>query len=193
MLASELGTPENPAKLVVWAHDGHVGDARATSLHRHTLGQRMRERHPDAVALVGFTTYAGTLRLAESWDSPSVVAPLAPSAPESWEALFHDAGIPRFMITSSALRRAGEDVRLHRSVGATVRSEQYFEARLADHYDVIVHVDTTRAVDVVACADSTSMEFAGRSPRENHATQATLQAVPQAETGRARATADLKR
>lgn len=152
MIAKELGTADQPAKLVVWAHNSHVGDARATSTGRTSLGQHMRERHGDEVALLGFTTYEGTAYVAPEWDEPGNEERLPPSHPASWEALFHEIGLPRFMISASALRRASgeEQTRLHRGIGAVMRSTPYCETRLADHYDLIVHVDTTRAVEPIA-------------------------------------------
>jgi len=159
MIADHLGARGAPAKLVVWAHNSHVGDARATEMGvdgQLTLGQLMRQRHPDEVALIGFTTHAGTVECAYDWDEPSMVERVRPSLPGSWEELFHETGLPRFMITSSALKRAvGEhEERLHRAIGVVYRPEterrsHYYDARLADQYDVVVHVDTTRAVEPI--------------------------------------------
>lgn len=149
MLAKELGTADEPARLVVWAHDHHVGDARAALRgDRRSLGQHVREQYGDEVALVGFTTYAGTLHVAPEWGAPANDERLPPSHPTSWEAVFHEVGIPRFMVTASALRRAHDldAPRPHRTVGAVLRSDPYIEVQLAALYDVIVHVDTTRAV-----------------------------------------------
>jgi erythromycin esterase-like protein len=170
MLAKQLGSEDGPAKLVVWVHDMHAGDARASAVDRVSLGQQLRTRHDDQVALVGFTTYEGKVRCAPDWDAPSSEIDLPPAIDGSWEALFHETGVPRFMISASALRRAiGEHVqRKHRSVGAVMRSNPYCEVRLADHYDLIVHVDTTRAVAPMCdpVPDATSTEFAGIPSRE---------------------------
>jgi erythromycin esterase-like protein len=161
MLANQLGTADDPAKLVVWAPNRQIGDLRGTSLGetgRISLGQLVRERHPDETALVGFTTHTGTLRCADAWDEPAIIERLSPSPAGSWEAMFHEIGIPRFMLTASAIKRTlGEHVsRPHRSVGIVYRSdvEDCYDARIADHYDVIVHVDTTRAVEPLAAADA---------------------------------------
>jgi erythromycin esterase-like protein len=172
MLAKHVGTDGIPAKLVVWAHDGQVGDARGVvDGSRSSLGQCMRERLDEEVALIGFTTYQGTVRCAPAWDAESAIEPLLPAAPGSWEALFHETSLPRFLLTSSALRRAvGEHAtRTRRTIGAIRRAEPYVSTRLAEQFDLIVHVDTTRAVmplveassadethamaDVSACAD----------------------------------------
>ena len=151
MVARELGDKDGPAKLVVWGHNMHVGDARAQSTGRVSVGQHMRERHGDDVALVGFTTYEGMVHVAPEWDEPANDERLPPSHEASWEALFHETGLPRFMITASALRRAAAETpsRLHRGVGAVLHSDPYTETRLAEHYDLVVHVDVTRAIDPI--------------------------------------------
>jgi erythromycin esterase-like protein len=52
------------AKAVVWDHNSHVGDARATELGQageYSVGQLVRERHGhDDTLIVGFMTYTGT-------------------------------------------------------------------------------------------------------------------------------------
>lgn len=151
MLARELGTDGESAKLVIWAHNTHVGDARATALGRTSLGQVMRERHGEECALVGFTTYEGTVQIASEWDEPANEERLPPSHPRSWEALFHELGVPRFMVTASALRRVhGEDAtKPHRAIGAVMRADPYCETRLTEHYDLIVHVDSTHTVTTI--------------------------------------------
>jgi erythromycin esterase-like protein len=157
MLREQLATDRSkPAKLVVWAHNSHVGDARATELGDDgeiTLGQILRMRYPDEVALLGFTTHDGTVECATDWDEPPMIERVRPSLPGSWEELFHATELARFFITSTALKRhVGENVRrLHRAIGVvyrpdTERRSHYYHARLADQYDVIVHLDTTRAV-----------------------------------------------
>ncbi|HET7501027.1 MAG TPA: erythromycin esterase family protein [Kofleriaceae bacterium] len=155
LLAQHLGIFGRPAKLVVWAHNSHVGDARATQMGAGgelTLGQLMRQRHPGETLLIGMTTHTGAVRCAHEWDGPSGPARVRPSLPGSWEELFHQVGIPRFYVTAAALRQLGEGVeRLHRAIGVIYRPEterrsHYYDARLAEQYDVVIHVDTTHAV-----------------------------------------------
>jgi erythromycin esterase-like protein/predicted phosphoribosyltransferase len=146
------------AKVVVWAHNSHVGDSRATereSLGEVTVGRLVRERHPDDTLLGGFTTYSGTVTAADDWGAPAERKNVRPALPESFERLFHDVGEKSFAIgfpaapmTASALTSA----RLERAIGViyrprTERQSHYFRARLPDQFDVVIHIDETRAVE----------------------------------------------
>jgi len=156
LLAEHLGAKGRPAKLIVWAHNSHVGDARATAMGAGgelTLGQVMRQRHPREVMLIGMTTHTGAVRCAHEWDGQSMPDLVQPSLAGSWEAAFHEVGLPRFYVTAAALARAsgGPAERLHRAIGLvyrpdTERSSHYYQARLAEQYDLVIHVDTTHAV-----------------------------------------------
>ncbi len=118
------------------------------------VGQLARERWPDDVALVGFTTYGGTVTAASGWDAPAERKRVRPALPESYEALFHEVGQPRFLVdllngrTAEILR----EPRLERAIGViyrpeTERASHYFSARLADQFDAVIHIDETRAVE----------------------------------------------
>jgi erythromycin esterase-like protein len=145
-----------PAKLIVWAHNSHVGDARATEMGddgQVTLGQLARQRHPSEVALVGFTTHEGSVIAAGDWEEPMERMRVRPSLPGSWEELFHESGKDRFFVTSGQLNAVvGEHVeRLQRAIGvvympSTERRSHYLHARLADEFDVVIHIDSTRGL-----------------------------------------------
>jgi erythromycin esterase-like protein len=153
-LAAYLGSPERPAKAVVWAHNSHLGDARATELGERgelNVGQLVRERHGRASLVVGFTTYTGTVTAASDWGLPAERKVVRPALPGSWEELFHRIGPPRFMLEPKALRGLGGR-RLERAIGViyrpqTERQSHYFHARLADQFDVVIHIDETHAVE----------------------------------------------
>jgi erythromycin esterase-like protein len=155
-LSSHLQRHGDRAKLVVWEHNSHIGDARQTEMGDRgelNLGQLARMRHPGATALVGFTTYRGTVTAASAWDSPAERKRVRPALPESYEALFHGVGEPRFRLrfaggASAALRAP----RLERAIGVIYRPESerqshYFSAQIASQFDAVVHIDETRAVE----------------------------------------------
>ena len=157
LLGDHLGDHGGPTRLIVWAHNSHVGDARATEMGddgQLTLGQVARQRHPGEVALIGFTTHEGSVIAADDWDEPAQRMRVRPSLPGSWEELLHEAGLPRFYVTSADMKRAiGERAeRLQRAIGVvyrpvTERRSHYLHARLADELDLVIHLDTTRGVE----------------------------------------------
>jgi len=146
-------------KLVIWAHNSHVQDARATAWRRSnqiSLGQLMRERHgDDDVAIIGFSTHTGTVTAASSWDGPAETAEVRPSLRGSWERTFHEVGLQRFCLISREAQDALDEERLTRAIGVvyrpqTERESHYFTSRIGRQYDVIVHYDETRAVQPLA-------------------------------------------
>jgi len=154
LLSAQLAVAHGGAapRIVVWAHNAQVGDSRDPA-RRYTLGSVLRERHPREVSIVGLSTHDGTVACAHEWDGSPQVERLRPGAPGSWEQVFHGTGIPRFMVTASALRRAAGDCaeRPHRAIGPVYRPDierwnHDAPARLAERYDVIVHLDTTSAL-----------------------------------------------
>jgi erythromycin esterase-like protein len=146
-------------KLVVWAHNSHLGDARATemgAMGELNVGQLMRERHGRDAFLVGFTTYDGTVTAASSWDRPPELKRIKPAIAGSYEALFHEMRVPRFVLLPSGdERRLPSELRherLERAIGVvyrpqTERASHWFNARLADQFDAVVHLDRTNGVE----------------------------------------------
>jgi erythromycin esterase-like protein len=150
-LTAHLERTQGAAKGVVWAHNSHVGDARATELGQRgelNLGQLVRTRHGHDALVVGFTTYTGTVTAASDWGGAAERKRVRPALGGSWEALFHEAEVPRFVLDPSRF----EGRRLERAIGVVYRPEterlsHYFHAGLADQFDAVVHVDETRAVE----------------------------------------------
>jgi erythromycin esterase-like protein len=157
-LLAYLTKRDGEARLVVWAHNSHLGDARATEMGEEgelNVGQLVRERFGREALLVGFTTHQGTVTAAHDWDGPAERMRVVPALPGSVEALFHDVALPRFFLP---LRDPGEalgnlrEPRLERAIGvvyrpATERVSHYFHARVAEQFDCVVHLDRTRAVE----------------------------------------------
>lgn len=163
---------QKPAKLVVWEHNSHVGDARATDAGRQgewTVGQLAREQYGDDAFLVGFTTYHGTVTAASDWDSPAERKIVRPALPESYESLLHHTGLKRFMLSlrgDTSLRKSLMKHRLERAIGViyrpdTERQSHYFHACLPQQFDALLHFDTTRAVEPL---ERTSGWISGEAP-----------------------------
>jgi erythromycin esterase-like protein len=136
---------------VVWAHNSHVGDVRATEMGQRgelNVGQLVRVLHGEEVLIGGFTTYSGSVTAASAWGAPAEQKRVRPALLGSWEELFHETQIPRFLMDTLHSR----DSRLERAIGVIYRPEterlsHYFEAQLGDQFDLLLHLDETTAVE----------------------------------------------
>lgn len=151
-------TGGKPAKIVVWEHNSHVGDARATDVGDRgewTVGQLAREMYGDETFLLGFTTYDGTVTAASDWDAPAERKRVRPALAGSVEEAFHHTGIRRFMLPLRGKNPAAQalsDRRLERAIGVVYRPEterhsHYFYTNLARQFDAVLHFDETHAVE----------------------------------------------
>lgn len=145
-------------KIVIWEHNSHLGDARATVMgHKGewNVGQLMRQRFGGETVLVGFTTHHGTVTASSDWGGQAERKRIRPALAGSFEALFHDAGLPRFLLLlreKSELKEMLRQSRLERAIGVIYRPEtesqsHYFHARLSEQFDAVIHFDETRAVE----------------------------------------------
>lgn len=155
-LLAHLDRRGGTARAVVWAHNSHVGDARATDRVQRgelNVGQLLRERHGSDVVSVGFTTYDGTVTAADEWGSPAQRMSVRRALPGSLEDLLHGTGVPAFVLCplpdgDGALH----EPRLERAIGViyrprTERQSHYFAASAERQFDALVHIDRTRAVE----------------------------------------------
>lgn len=145
-------------KIVLWAHNSHLGDARATEMGSRgelNVGQLVRQKYGSDTVLVGFTTYAGTVTAATDWDDPGERKRVRPALPDSYELGFHGTGLPKFFVNlrngagnTSLLSRP----RLERAIGVVYRPEterisHYFRANMREQFDAVFHIDETRALE----------------------------------------------
>ena len=145
------------SKAVVWAHNSHLGDARATQMASSgelNLGQLVRERFNGEAFLIGFTTHTGTVTAARNWDDPAERRHVRPSLPGSYEHLFHETDISQFLLLlrDGPARQALWTERLERAIGVIYRPEServshYFRARLPQQFDAVLHIDRTTALE----------------------------------------------
>jgi erythromycin esterase-like protein len=156
-LVEHLNHRSAPAKVVVWAHNSHVGDARATSMGARgelNIGQLARERYGDNAMLIGFSTNSGHVTAASDWGGPTERKRVRSARPDSHEAMFHAAGIHQFWLPTCDLTTDEElaRTRLERAIGVIYRPESelqshYFEANLIGQFDAVIHVDHSRALE----------------------------------------------
>jgi erythromycin esterase-like protein/predicted phosphoribosyltransferase len=147
-----------PAKVVVWEHNSHLGDARATESAMRgevNVGQLVRERHAGDCFSIGYTTYTGTVTAADDWGAPAQRKWVRPALGDSVEELFHEVGEKSFMVAFPRAPRTAEELsaaRLERAIGViyrpdTERQSHYFRARVANQFDAVIHIDDTRALE----------------------------------------------
>ena len=144
------------AKAVVWAHNSHLGDARATQMGEGgelNIGQLARQRFGAGMLSIGFTTHHGRVTAASNWDEPAALMAVRPSLAGSYERLFHDTGLDAFLIDlRGAAGAALHQPRLERAIGVVYRPESerrshYFLASLPRQFDLVIHWDETRALE----------------------------------------------
>ena len=157
-LVGYLNRHNRPAKIVIWAHNSHLGDARATEMGARgelNVGQLIRQKYGSDALLVGFTTYAGTVTAATDWDDPGEQKRVRPALANSYELGFHETGIPRFFLNlgnSAPATSLMSKPRLERAIGViyrpdTERVSHYFLADMPQQFDAVFHFDETRAVE----------------------------------------------
>jgi erythromycin esterase-like protein len=146
-----------PAKLVLWSHNTHSGDARATFAADRgelNLGQLMRQRHGASAFLIGFLSHSGSVFAAPEWDSPGRRYDMRPALRGSWSDLFHRTGRPAFSLLirgNEAASRILAGPMPERAIGvvyapASERTSHYFQARLAGQFDAVIYFDRSTAV-----------------------------------------------
>jgi erythromycin esterase-like protein len=153
-----LAARGSDSKAVVWAHNSHIGDARHTEMGavrgELNIGQLCRQRFGDQAALIGFGTHAGTVAAASDWGEEMEIKTVKPSHSDSYERLFHDSGVLRFLLDMprhDALRRSLLEPHLERFIGVIYRPESelishYANASLPQQFDAFVWFDRTTAV-----------------------------------------------
>ena len=161
------------AKIVVWAHNSHLGDARATQMGEQgelNVGQLMRQVYENQVFSVGFTTHHGTVTAASDWGAPAERKKIRPALHGSYEDFFHQTALGRFLLPTNIdphLRAHLLSQRhLERAIGViylpeTERQSHYFYANIAAQFDAVIHIDETHALKPL---ETTSHWVGGEAP-----------------------------
>jgi erythromycin esterase-like protein len=156
-LDKHLAALGSPPRMVVWAHNSHLGDASATEMGdmgEWNVGQLARDRWSSEAVLVGFSTHRGTVTAASEWDGTAERKRVRPGLPGSYEDLFHQVGEQRFWLQlrdNGGLAELLRERRLQRAIGViyapqTERLSHYFQTHLPSQFDLMIHIDETRAL-----------------------------------------------
>jgi protein-L-isoaspartate(D-aspartate) O-methyltransferase len=163
------------SKAVLWAHNSHLGDARATEMGARgelNVGELCRQAYAESAFSIGFGTDHGAVAAASVWDGPVARMRVQPAHPQSYERLCHDSSVPAFFLhlrepAREEVRFELENPRLERAIGVIYRPEtelasHYFHAALPHQFDEYIWLDETEAVRPVA--DSTARGFPRAHP-----------------------------
>jgi protein-L-isoaspartate(D-aspartate) O-methyltransferase len=159
-LQSVLAFRGPKSKIVVWEHNSHIGDARATEMSARgefNIGQLVRQKYGVLAYNIGFGTDHGTVAAASEWGGPMEVKQVQPSHIDSYEYVCHQVNTDNFLLP---LRNPLQEIthkrllseRLERAIGVIYRPEtelqsHYFYASLPRQFDEYIWFDETRAVE----------------------------------------------
>jgi len=145
------------AKAIVWEHNTHVGDARATDMARSgmvNIGQLAREAYGDDVVIAGFSSYQGSVIAGEEWGAPMERVMVPPAQPGSWEHVLHQASPEDKLLLLEGMDEVpgALDRRGHRAIGVVYRPEReaygnYVPTVLPYRYDALLYIDQSRALN----------------------------------------------
>lgn len=150
------------ARCIVWAHNSHVGDARATEMGSRgeiSLGQLVREVYPERSYRIGMGTDHGTVAAAHNWGDPMHVMNVRPSHEDSYEQLCHRSGVKQFLLPlqrrhNSKIYEALRTPHLQRAIGVIYRPDtellsHYFQAVLPAQLDEYIWFDQTHHIEAL--------------------------------------------
>lgn len=167
LMAHHQAQTGSAAKAIVWEHNTHIGDARATDMAEAgmtNLGQLARERREDeGVFLVGFGSYRGSVIAGRSWGAPMERMQVPEAKQESWEAVLHEAlGADGLLLLEEA-QGVMLEPRGHRAIGvvynpAVERYGNYVRTVLPERYDAFVYFDESRALNPLHLEPADSSE-----------------------------------
>jgi erythromycin esterase-like protein len=144
------------AKVIIWEHNTHVGDARATDMKDAgmvNVGQLIREQNfPEDVYIIGFGTNSGTVIASTEWGVDFRVTNVPSAQVGSWENLMHKAGAcNQYLLFNDENREEFSKTIGHRAIGVVYRPEyeqygNYVPSVMSSRYDGFIYIDKTHAL-----------------------------------------------
>ncbi len=154
------GLREPDDKIIVWAHNSHIGDARFTDMAirgEHNIGQLCAEAYGEDAYRIGFGTHTGTVAAAHNWGEPVEVLSVNPSMKGSHERTCHESRLTNFFLPLREAKTAEIDrtPRYERAIGVIYRPQtefasHYFKADLPGQFDEYIWFAESRAVTPLA-------------------------------------------
>lgn len=145
------------SKVIIWEHNSHIGDARATDMSRQgmvNVGQLVQDQHAeDGVIRVGFGSYKGSVIAGREWSDDITRLPVPPAPDNSWEGLLHEAGAHSKLLLSRDLFRSKlfNHPIGHRAIGVVYNPEieqwgNYVPSVIPKRYEAFIYIDETTAL-----------------------------------------------
>ncbi|RFU61056.1 erythromycin esterase family protein [Peribacillus glennii] len=144
------------SKVIVWEHNTHVGDARATDMANQGLinvGQVLREQNrPEDVYIVGFGTHSGTVIAADEWGVNLEEKTVPQAKLGSWEDVLHRTGdFDKMLFFDQGNRHLFSSIIGHRAIGVVYNPEyehlgNYVPSVISERYDAFVFIDKSHAL-----------------------------------------------
>ena len=144
------------AKIIIWEHNTHVGDASETTMAEQDMinvGQLIREKYGrKSTFAIGFGTYEGTVIAADSWGDPVKRMNVPPARSDSWEGQLHAANAEdQVILFTEENRHLFNEWIGHRAIGVVYNPQfeaygNYVPSRVGNRYDAFVFVDQTTAL-----------------------------------------------
>lgn len=145
------------SKSIIWEHNTHIGDARATDMFAAgmvNVGQLVREgRAEEGVYTIGFGSYSGTVVAGREWGDRMKVMHVPDAMMDSWEFILHqlEARDRIVFMTNPLKKQLGEKSFYHRAIGVVYHPHyekpgNYVPSKIAERYDAFVYLDKTSAV-----------------------------------------------
>ena len=144
------------AKAIIWEHNTHVGDARATDMKEEgmvNVGQIIREQNGmENVFIVGFGTYTGTVVASSEWGKDVQIMQVPPAQFGSWESLMHKTSpTNKYLLFTDQNRDEFSTTIGHRAIGVVYRPEyehfgNYVPSKMGQRYDSFIFFDQTKAL-----------------------------------------------
>jgi erythromycin esterase-like protein len=143
------------AKGIIWEHNTHIGDARATDMHRQgmvNIGQLAREEYGEKnVYLAGFASYEGTVIAGEEWGATMQEMEVPQAKNGSIEAMLHKQNKNGYLLFDKVKEATYQSPIPHRAIGvvydpAMEKYGNYVPSILAERYDALLFIDKTKAL-----------------------------------------------
>ncbi|MER2106279.1 MAG: erythromycin esterase family protein [Solibacillus sp.] len=143
-------------KIIIWAHNTHIGDASETSMKDEQLinvGQVLREQcGKENIYAIGFGTYTGTVIAADRWGDPFDIIQVPPAKRSKWEGQLHTASPEdKVLLFTDENRALFNDWIGHRAIGVVYDPAfeaygNYVPSRVGSRYDAFIYIDQTNAL-----------------------------------------------